>query len=148
MCIRDSFPPEATWAGNPRFAGQEPPEAALAADMTSVVLAAKKAATLAATCDISISSTPPPQGVVDFIEMSNVAADVAAFLAAATTDVLPAATTDLLAADTTDVLSAAKAAPDFFCLARPGDDECKPLARGQRFSFKNHMIQAGEPQSW
>ena len=41
-----------------------------------------------------------PRDVVDEIEMSDVAADVAAFLAADTTDVL--------AADTTDVLSAAK----------------------------------------
>ena len=40
------------------------------------------------------------------IEMSDVAADVAAFLAADTTDVL--------AADTTDVLSAAKAADGGF----------------------------------
>ena len=47
----------------------------------------------------------PPQGVVDEIEMSHVAA-VAAFLAAATTDIL--------AADTTDVLSAAKAASGSF----------------------------------
>ena len=48
---------------------------------------------------------PTPQGVVDSIEMSDVAADVAdvaAFLAADTTDVL--------AADTTDVFYAAKAA--------------------------------------
>ena len=46
------------------------------------------------------------QGDVDFIEMSDVAADVAAFLATSTD------TTDVLAADTTDVLSAAKAASD------------------------------------
>ena len=78
----------------------------VSAAKTSVVSAAKKAATSAATSDISISSTTPrgrrrrPRGVVDFIEMSDVAADVAAFLAADTTDVL--------AADTTDVLSAAK----------------------------------------
>ena len=55
---------------------------------------------------------PPPQGVVDSIEMSDVAADVAvvaAFLAADTTDVL--------AADTTDVLSAAKAADGGSCPA-------------------------------
>ena len=81
------------------FAGQKPPEAALAADKTSVVSAAKKAA----TSDISIPSTTPrgrrrrPRGVVDPIEMS----DVAAFLAA----------------DTTDVLSAAKAADSGFCPA-------------------------------
>ena len=53
-----------------------------------------------------------PEGVVDYIEMSYVAADVeavAAFLAADTTDVL--------AADTTDVLSAAKAADGVFCPA-------------------------------
>ena len=45
--------------------------------------------------------------MVDDIEMS----DVAAFLAADTTDVL--------AADTTDVLSAAKAASGGFCPANP-----------------------------
>ena len=91
------------------FAGQKPPEAALAADKTSVVSAAKKAATSAATSDISISSTTPwagaegaPQGVVDFIEMSDVAADVAAFLAADTTDVLAAHTTDVLSATKAD----------------------------------------------
>ena len=78
----------------------------IAVSETSVVSAAKKAATSAASSDISISSTTPrrrrrrPRGVVDFIEMSDVAADVAAFLAADTTGVL--------AADTTDVLSAAK----------------------------------------
>ena len=44
-------------------------------------------------------------GVVDSIEMSDVAADVAAVAA-----FLAADTTDVLAADTTDVLSAAKAA--------------------------------------
>ena len=66
------------------FAGQKPPEAALAADKTSVVSAAKKAA----TPDISIPSTTPrgrlrrPRGVVDPIEMS----DVATFLAADTTE--------------------------------------------------------------
>ena len=49
------------------------------------------------------------RGVVDEIEMSDVAADVAAFLAADTTDVL--------AADTTDVLSAAKAASGGCCPA-------------------------------
>ena len=59
----------------------------------------------------------PPQGVVDGIEMSDVAADVdvaavAAFLAADTTDVL--------AADTTDVLSAAKAASGGSCSANVG----------------------------
>ena len=82
----------------------------VSAAKTSVVSAAKKAATSAATSDISMKSTTPrgrPRGVVDEIEMSDVAADVdvaavAAFLAADTTDVL--------AADTTDVLSAAKAA--------------------------------------
>ena len=85
------------------FAGQKPPEAALAADKTSVVSAAKKAA----TSDISIPSTTPrgrrrrPRGVVDPIEMS----DVAAFLAA----------------DTTDVLSAAKAADGGFC---PANNPC------------------------
>ena len=47
--------------------------------------------------------------MVDFIEMSDVAADVAAFLAADTTDVL--------AADTTQVLSAAKAADVGSCPA-------------------------------
>ena len=81
--------------------------------------AAKKAATAAtsaATSDISIPSTTPwggaegapPQGVVDYIEMS----DVAAFLAADVVAFLAADTTDVLAADTTDVLSAAKAASD------------------------------------
>ena len=60
----------------------------MAADKTSVVSAAKKAA----TSDISIPSTTPqgrrrrPRGVVDPIEMS----DVAAFSAADTTDVLAA----------------------------------------------------------
>ena len=87
------------------IAGQDPPPAALAADKTSVVSAAKtsvvsaakKAATSAATSDISMKSTTPrgrlrrPRGVVDEIEMSDVAADVAAFLAADTTDVLSAA---------------------------------------------------------
>ena len=57
----------------------------------------------------------PSQGVVDEIEMSDVAADIAAdvvaFLAV-DTDVLAADTRDVLAADTTDVLSAAKAASD------------------------------------
>ena len=58
----------------------------MAADKTSVVSAAKKAA----TSDISMGSTTPrgrlrrPCGVVDGIEMS----DVAAFFAADTTDVL------------------------------------------------------------
>ena len=94
-------------------AGQKPLQAALAADKTSAVSAEKtsvvsraKTSVAAAgkTPDISISSTTPrgrqkrPRGVVDFIEMS----DVAAFLAADTTNVL--------AGDTTDVLSAAKAA--------------------------------------
>ena len=46
----------------------------------------------------------PRQGVVDGIEMSDVAADVAAVAA-----FLAADTTDVLAADTTDVFSAAKA---------------------------------------
>ena len=47
------------------FAGQKPPEAALAADKTSVVSAAKKAATAAtsaATSDISMESTTPWRG--------------------------------------------------------------------------------------
>ena len=50
---------------------------------------------------------PPlhPHGVVDSIEMSDVAADVAAVAA-------------FLAADTTDVLSAAKAADGGFCPAK------------------------------
>ena len=65
----------------------------MAADKTSVVSAAKtsvvSAAKKAATSDISMKSTTPrgrlrrPRGVVDGIEMS----DVAAFLAADTTDV-------------------------------------------------------------
>ena len=80
----------------------------VSAAKTSVVLAAKKAATSAATSDISMKSKTPrgrrrcPRGAVDEIEMSDVAVDVAAFLAAVTTDVL--------AVHTTDVLSAAKAA--------------------------------------
>ena len=61
----------------------------------------------------AFGAPPPPQGVVDEIEMSDVAADVAAFLAADTTDVL--------AADTTDVLSAAKAADGGFC---PANNPC------------------------
>ena len=64
------------------FAGQKPPSAALAADKTSVVSAAKKAA----TSDIPMKSTSPPKvvpsGAVDGIEMSD-----AAYLAADTTDV-------------------------------------------------------------
>ena len=81
------------------FAGQKPPSAALAADKTSVVSAAKKAA----TSDISMGSTTlrgrlrRPRGDVDGTEMS----DVVAFLAA----------------DTTDVLSAAKAASGRLCPA-------------------------------
>ena len=55
----------------------------------------------------------PPQGVVDFIEMSDVAGDVAADVVA----FLAADTTDVLAADTTDVFSAAKAADDGSCPA-------------------------------
>ena len=54
---------------------------------------------------LGVAPSVPRQGVVDRIEMSDVATDgaaVAAFLAADATDVL--------AADTTDVLSAAKAA--------------------------------------
>ena len=83
-CLCKALSPEA----HGLFAGQKPPSAALAADKTSVVSAAKKAA----TSDISIPSTTPrgrrrrPRGVVDPIEMS----DVAAFLAADTTDVLAA----------------------------------------------------------
>ena len=83
----------------------------VSAAKTSVVSAAKKAATAAtsaATSDISIPSTTPwrwrlwaTRGVVGEIEMSDVAADVAAFLAA----------------DTTDVLSAAKAADGGSCPA-------------------------------
>ena len=52
----------------------------------------------------------PPQGVVDEIEMSDVAGDVAADVAADVVAFLAADTTDVLAADTTDVLSSAKAA--------------------------------------
>ena len=103
----------------------------MAADKTSVVsaartsvvsvLVAKKAATSAATSDISMKSTTPrgrlrrPRGVVDEIEMSDVAADVAAVAA-----FLAAGTTDVLAADTTDVLSAAKAASGGSCPANLG----------------------------
>ena len=69
------------------IAGQEPPEAALAADKTSVVSAEKtsvvsraKTSVAAAekTPDISMKSTTPrgrlrrPRGVVDEIEMSGV----------------------------------------------------------------------------
>ena len=53
-----------------------------------------------------------PQGGLDEIEMSDVAADVAAVAA-----FLAADTTDVLAADTTDVLSAAKAASGGCCPA-------------------------------
>ena len=81
----------------------------VSAAKTSVVSAAKKAETAvtsAATSDISIPSTPPwrgrrrrpRQGVVDSIEMSDVAADVAAVAA-------------FLAADTTDVWAAGRARP-------------------------------------
>ena len=49
---------------------------------TYVVSAATKAATSAATSDISIPSTTPCEGVVDKIEISDLATDVAAFLAA------------------------------------------------------------------
>ena len=49
-----------------------------------------------------------PQGIVDFMEMSNVAADVAADVVA----FLAALTSDVFAADTADVLSAAKAVND------------------------------------
>ena len=111
------------------IAGQEPPSAALVADKTSVVSAAKTsvvsaakkaaiAATSAATSHITIKSTtpwegaPPIQGVVDGIEMSDVAVDVAAVAA-----FLAADTTDVLAANTTDVLSAAKAADSGSCPA-------------------------------
>ena len=85
------------------------PEAALAADKTPAVSAAKRAASSAATSDIRISSTTLAGrrrclcGVVDFIEMSDVAAAVD--------------TTDVLAADATDVLSAAKAGSGGFCQA-------------------------------
>ena len=82
----------------------------VSAAKTSVVSAAKKVAT-AATSYISMELTSPwrglwlpRQGVVDGIEMSGVAADVAAVAA-----FLAADTTDVLAADTTDVFFAAKA---------------------------------------
>ena len=79
----------------------------VSAAKTFVVSAAKKAATSAATSAVSILlKTSAPEGVVDKIELSDVAADVAAFLAAEITDVL--------AADATDVLSAAKAAFGLF----------------------------------
>ena len=48
--------------------------------------------------------------MVDEIEMSDVAGDVAADVAADVVAFLAADTTDVLAADTTDVFSAAKAA--------------------------------------
>ena len=53
----------------------------------------------------------PPQGVVDEIEMSDVAGDVAADVAADVVAFLAADTTDVLAADTTDVFSAGRARP-------------------------------------
>ena len=105
------------------IAGQQPPSAALAADKTSVASAEKtsvasraKTSVAAAekTPDISIPSTTPwgvGQGV-DAIEVSDVAADVAAVAAFCAAD-----TTDVLAADTTDVLSAAKAADGGSCPA-------------------------------
>ena len=86
------------------FAGHQPPSAALAADKTSVVSAAKTAV----TSNISMKSTTAqgrlrrPRGVVDGIEMS----DVAAFFAAGTIDVL--------AADTTTVLLQPRLPPVFF----------------------------------
>ena len=104
----EDFPPEATWAGNPRFAGQEPPEAALAADKTFVVspektsVASRAKTSVAAvgkTPDISMKSTTPcgerclrqpPQGAEDEIEMSGV---------------FSAAAADVLALHATDVLS-------------------------------------------
>ena len=80
----------------------------MSAAKTYVVSAAKKATTSAATSDISISSTTlrqllrHPRGVVDFIGMSDVATDGAAFLAADTTDVLAPDTTDVLAGGQSD----------------------------------------------
>ena len=74
---------------------------AIAADKTCFVSAAKKAATSAATSDISILSRTScrmplaPQAVVDGIKMSDSAADVTASLAADTTDVWAADTTDV-----------------------------------------------------
>ena len=57
-------------------------------------------------------ATTPPHRVLSYIEMSDVAADVAAVAA-----FLAADTTDVLAADTTDVFSAAKAADGGSCPA-------------------------------
>ena len=58
----------------------------------------------------SVVSAAPPQGVVDFIEMSGV-------FSAAATDVLALDATDVFSADTTDVFSAAKAADGGSCPA-------------------------------
>ena len=102
----------------------------VSAEKTSVVSRAKTSVAAAEkTPDISISSTTPrgrrrrPRGVVDFIEMSDVAADVAAFLAADTTDVL--------AADTTDVFSAAKAASGGSCPAIGHRSIVRPTCNSQ-----------------
>ena len=64
-----------------------------------------------------------PRGVADEIEMSDVAADVAAFLAVDTTDVL--------AADTTDVMSAAKAASGGSCPAIGYYSKVRPMFNGK-----------------
>ena len=109
------------------IAGQEPPEAALAADMTSAVSAEKtsvasrvKTSVAAAekTPDISMKSTTPwvgafgaTEGVVDEIEMSGVVS------AAAARDGLALDATDVFSADTTDAMSAAKAADGGSCPA-------------------------------
>ena len=94
------------------IAVQEPPEAALAADMTSVVSAQKTS--VETNQDICCSSRKgtarPPLGVFDFIEMSGV-------FSAAATDVLALDATDVFSADTTDVFSAAKAACGGSCPA-------------------------------
>ena len=104
----------------------------MAADKTSVVSAEKTSVASRAktsfaaaekTPDISMKSTTPrgrlrrPRGVVDEIEMSDVAGDVAADVAADVVAFLAADTTDVLAADTTDVFSAAKAASGGSCPA-------------------------------
>ena len=90
----------------------------VSAEKTSVASRAKTSVAAAEkTPDISMKSTtpwggafgaPPGHGGSDGIEMSDVAADVAAVAA-------------FLAADTTDVLSAAKAADGGFC---PANNPC------------------------
>ena len=115
-----------------RGVSPSPAKAALAADQTSVVTTAKTLCQQPRKLQHQLQHLPceshqlhpegrrrrPPQGIIDKIEITDVAADVAAFLAADTTDAL--------AADTTNVLSAAKAASGGICPAKfgglPGPD--------------------------